>query len=291
MSSRVAKAVFPVAGFGTRFLPATKAVPKEMLAVVDKPLIQYALEEAMAAGIEEFILVTGRGKQAIENHFDVAYELQAVLKSRGKDAAVAEITAYLPPAGKIKYVRQTEALGLGHAIWCARDMIGNEPFAILFPDDLVLGVVPCLKQLVDAQAETGGNIVAVTDVPRGQTHRYGILDTPNPQDRLVEIRGLVEKPDPAEAPSTLSIIGRYVLEGSIFAHLNQYGKGAGGEFQLTDAMACMLGDGPFHGLRFEGERFDCGTREGWLAANIAHALARPDMAGHARAIINRYRSE
>lgn len=291
MSSRVKKAVFPVAGLGTRFLPATKAMPKEMLTVVDKPLIQYAVEEAAAAGIEEFVLVTGRGKQAIEDHFDIAYELQAVLRARGKDAAIAEVTEYLPPAGKIKYVRQTEALGLGHAIWCARDMIGDEPFAILSPDDLVLGSVPCLKQLVDAHAHTGGSVVAVMDVPRDQTNRYGILDTPNPDDRLAEIRGLVEKPDPSVAPSTLSIIGRYVLDGSVFSHLDRHETGAGGEIQLTDAMAHMLGDKPFHGLRFEGERFDCGTKDGWLAANMAYAMARPDMVGHARAIVARYRTD
>lgn len=288
MTARVRKAVFPVAGLGTRFLPATKAMAKEMLTVVDKPLIQYAVEEAMAAGIEEFILVTGRGKQAIEDHFDLAYELNATLTSRGKTKELAEVSDFLPPAGAIKYIRQTQALGLGHAIWCARDLIGDEPFAILSPDDLVLGATPCMKQLVEAYSETGGSVVAVMDVPRDQTNRYGILDTPNPQDRLAEIRGLVEKPKPEEAPSTLSIIGRYILDGSVFAHLARHEIGAGGEIQLTDAMAKLIGTQPFFGLRFEGERFDCGTKDGWLAANIAFSLARPDMADATRATLKRF---
>ena len=288
MSSKVTKAVFPVAGLGTRFLPATKAMPKEMLTVVDKPLIQYAVEEAMAAGIEEFIFVTGRGKQAIEDHFDLAFELKATLERRGKTKELDEILAFLPPAGRVKYVRQTEALGLGHAVWCARDMIGDEFFAVVSPDDLILSETPCLKQLVDAHAETGGNTVAVMDVPRDQTDRYGILDTPNADDRLADIQGLVEKPAPADAPSTLSIIGRYVLDGAIFGHLDRHEKGAGGEIQLTDAMAKLIGTGPFHGLRFEGERYDCGTKDGWLAANIAFSLARPDRREATRAIVNRF---
>ena len=289
MVARIRKAVFPVAGLGTRFLPATKAMPKEMLTVVDKPLIQYAVEEAMAAGIEEFIFVTGRGKQAMEDHFDLSYELNETLDRRGKTAELEQVNEFLPPPGAIKYVRQREALGLGHAIWCARDMIGDEPFAILSPDDLVLGEPPCLAQLVQAYSETGGNVVAVMDVPRDQTDRYGILDTPNPQDRLAEIKGLVEKPKPADAPSTLSIIGRYILHGSVFSHLDRHEKGAGGEIQLTDAMARMIGDQPFHGLRFQGERFDCGTKEGWLAANIAFSLAREDRRAQTEQILARYR--
>lgn len=289
MPASVKKAVFPVAGLGTRFLPATKAIPKEMLTLVDKPLIQYAVEEAAAAGIEEFIFVTGRGKQALEDHFDLSYELKSTLEARDKTAELGQILGYLPEPGKIKYVRQTAALGLGHAIWCARDMIGDEPFAILSPDDVILGDVPCLKQLVDSHAETGGNVVAVMDVPKDQTHRYGILDTPNAADKLARIDGLVEKPDPAEAPSTLSIIGRYVLDGEIFDHLSKHETGAGGEIQLTDAMAKLIGNRPFHGLRFEGERFDCGTKEGWLAANIAYSLARPDMAEATRKTLARYR--
>lgn len=288
MSRRVRKAVFPVAGLGTRFLPATKAMPKEMLTVVDKPLIQYAIEEAAAAGIEEFILVTGRGKQAIEDHFDLSYELNNVLSARNKADALASVTDFLPEAGKIKYVRQPEAKGLGHAIWCARDMIGDEPFAIISPDDLVLSDQPCLKQLVDAHHQTGGNVVGVMDVPRQMTSKYGILDTPNPQDKLSEITGLVEKPNPDEAPSTLSIIGRYVLDGSVLKFLDAHEIGAGGEIQLTDAMAKLIGHQPFHGLRYEGERFDCGTKEGWLAANIAYSLARPDMVESTRETLARF---
>ena len=287
-SKKVRKAIFPAAGLGTRFLPATKAMPKEMLTIVDKPLIQYAVEEAAAAGIEEFIFVTGRGKSVLEDHFDIAYELEAVLAARGRDEALDAIRNYLPPDGKLKYVRQPEAKGLGHAIWCARDMIGDEPFAILSPDDLVLGTDSCIGQLIDAHAKTGGNVVGVMDVPREDTHRYGILDTPNGDDKLAKIEGLVEKPVPEDAPSTLSIIGRYVLNSTVFDFLEAQETGAGGEIQLTDAMAKLIGDEPFHGLRFDGQRFDAGTKEGWLAANIAYALARDDMKDHVQAIINRY---
>jgi UTP--glucose-1-phosphate uridylyltransferase len=287
-SQSVRTAVFPVAGFGTRFLPATKAMAKEMLTVVDKPLIQYGLEEAMAAGIERFVLVTGRGKQSIEDHFDLAYELQATLKARGKDAAVAEITDFLPPPGAIHYVRQREALGLGHAVWCARELAQDGPFAVISPDDLVLGAKPCLAQMMEAHATLGGNLVAVMDVPREQTARYGILDTPNADDRTPTIAGLVEKPNPADAPSTLSIIGRYILMPEIFDALDRHETGTGGEIQLTDAMASLIGQQPFHGLRFEGERFDCGTKDGWLAANIAFALARPDQRDSAAATVRRF---
>lgn len=283
----VRTAVFPVAGLGTRFLPATKAMAKEMLTVVDKPLIQYAVEEAAAAGIERFIFVTGRGKQAIEDHFDLAYELQATLKARGKEAAIAEVTDYLPPPGAIAYVRQREALGLGHAVWCARELVGDEPFAVLSPDDLVLSATPCLKQLAEAQAALNGNVVAVMDVPRDQTNRYGILDTPDPESRTPRVEGLVEKPAPEAAPSTLSIIGRYILTPEVFAELDRHERGAGGEIQLTDAMAKLIGRQPFHGLRFEGERFDCGTKDGWLAANIAFSLARSDRRAAAAEIVRR----
>ncbi len=285
MAHPVRKAVFPVAGLGTRFLPATKAMPKEMLTVVDKPLIQYAIEEAAAAGIEEFILVTGRGKQALEDHFDRAPELEGVLETRGKSDALASIRDYIPADGAVKYVRQPTALGLGHAIWCARHLIGDEPFAILSPDDMVIGGAPCMKQLVEAHEETGGNVVAVMDVPREETSRYGILDTPNAEDRLAIIEGLVEKPAPEDAPSTLSVIGRYVLLPEVFSHLDRHETGAGGEIQLTDAMAHMIGKAPFHGLRFEGTRFDCGTKEGWLAANLSQAMLRPDMRAGAEAAI------
>ncbi len=278
MRQPIRKAVFPVAGLGTRFLPATKAIPKEMLPVVDKPLIQYAVEEAQAAGIEEFILVTGRGKTAIADHFDRAYELAEVLEARGKSAELEAIESWMPAPGQVIFTRQREALGLGHAVWCARNMIGDEPFAVILPDDLVLAETPCLKQLIDAYGETGGNLAAVMEVPREQTNRYGILDIEKDEGRLVSVRGLVEKPDPKDAPSTLSIIGRYVLQPQIMAELGRRRSGAGGEIQLTDAMAATIGSVPFHGLRFEGRRFDCGDKIGFLEANIAFALKRQDMA-------------
>lgn len=288
---QVRTAVFPVAGFGTRFLPATKAMAKEMLTVVDKPLIQYAVEEAVAAGIERFVLVTGRGKQAIEDHFDLAYELSATLKARGKEAAVAEITDFLPPPGAIHYVRQREALGLGHAVWCARELAGDGPFAVISPDDLVLADTPCLKQMVEAYAALGGNLVGVMDVPREQTDRYGILSTPNESDRTPTVEGLVEKPAPAEAPSTLSIIGRYILMPEVFDVLGRHERGSGDEIQLTDAMAKLIGRQPFHGFRFEGERFDCGTKDGWLAANIAFSLADPGRRAATEATLRRFAAD
>jgi len=284
----IRKAVFPVGGLGTRFLPATKAMPKEMLPVVDKPLIQYAVEEARAAGIEEFIFVTGRGKSAIEDHFDFSYELQDMLEAKGKGDALEELLGWRPPAGSVAYTRQQEPLGLGHAVWCARHLVGDEPFAVLLADDLVLAETPCLTQMTEAHARVGGNLVAVMDVPREHTGRYGILDTGAEDGRLVEIKGLVEKPDPADAPSTLSIIGRYILQPALFDHLERQQRGAGGEIQITDAMARMLGDGPFHGYRFEGQRYDCGDKVGFLEANIAFALARPEMRDAVRAILRSF---
>lgn len=277
MAKKIRKAVFPVAGMGTRFLPATKAIPKEMLPVVDKPLIQYGVEEALAAGVEEIIFVTGRGKTALEDHFDLNPELERALSERGKQAELAAVRDVVLGAGKLSCVRQSEPLGLGHAVWCARQLVGDEPFAVLLPDDLVLADRPCLAQMVDAYDETGGNVVAVMDVPREHTNRYGILDVGADDGRLAEVKGLVEKPDPADAPSTLSIIGRYVLMPEIFGFLDRQERGAGGEIQLTDAMAHMIGNLPFHGLRFEGTRFDCGDKVGFLEANIAFALARDDM--------------
>jgi UTP--glucose-1-phosphate uridylyltransferase len=273
----IRKAVFPVAGLGTRMLPATKALPKEMLPVVDRPLIQYAFEEARAAGIEQFVFVTGRGKSLIEDHFDRAYELDDVLRRKGKTAELEAVSSWLPTPGELAYTRQPEALGLGHAVWCARHLVGDEPFAVILVDDLILGAEPCLKQMVDAFAETRGNLVAVEEVPYEQTDRYGVLDPVRDDGRLVEIRGLVEKPDPAHAPSRLAVIGRYVLLPEVFEHLSLQRKGAGGEIQLTDAMARMIGSTPFHGLRFTGRRFDCGSKLGYLEATIACALEREDL--------------
>ena len=288
MQKTVRTAIFPVGGLGTRFLPATKAMPKEMLPIVDKPLIQYAVEEAQAAGIEKFIFVTGRGKHAIEDHFDISFELDATLQERGKLAELESIRHWMPKPGQVSYTRQMEPLGLGHAVWCARDLIGDEPFAVLLADDLVQSKTPCLKQMVDVHAEIGGSIVAVMDVPREHTNRYGILDVESENGNLAAIRGLVEKPDPADAPSTLSIIGRYILQPEIFTHLERQEKGAGGEIQLTDAMAATLDTGPFHGLRFEGRRFDCGNKAGFLDATIAYALDREDLAPAMREILKYY---
>jgi UTP--glucose-1-phosphate uridylyltransferase len=292
MTAPVRKAVFPVAGLGTRFLPATKAMPKEMLPVVDKPLIQYAVEEAQAAGIEHFIFVTGRGKSALEDHFDHSFELEATLRERGKAAEIVAINSWLPKPGQLSYTRQQRPLGLGHAVWCARDLVGNEPFAVLLPDDLILARAPCLKQMVEARAKVGGNLIAVMDVPRAHTKRYGILDAIAEEGPLVRAKGVVEKPAPEDAPSTLAVIGRYILEPEVFEHLGRIGRGAGNEIQLTDALAHMIGGKTgFHGFRFEGRRFDCGDKLGFLEATIAYALARPDLAGDFRRILQEYGAE
>jgi UTP--glucose-1-phosphate uridylyltransferase len=288
MAQRVRKAVFPVGGMGTRFLPATKAMPKEMLPVVDKPLIQYVVEEAQAAGIEEFIFVTGRGKTAIEDHFDHNIELENILKERGKTAEVKLVSGPMLQPGQVAYTRQQEPLGLGHAVWCARELVGNEPFAVLLADDLVMAETPCLKQMVDSFEKTSGNIVAVVDVPKEHTNRYGIVDTGAENGSLVEVNGLVEKPDPKDAPSTLSVIGRYVLLPEVFEHLAQKEKGASCEIQLTDSMAKMIGTSPFHGLRFEGRRFDCGDKAGFFEANLAFALSRDDLRDEVSALIKQY---
>ena len=282
------KAVLPVAGLGTRFLPATKAMAKEMLPVVDKPLIQYAIEEARAAGIEQFCMVTGRGKTALVEHFDIAFELEATLRARDKQEALALLEDTQVEPGSMVTVRQQVPLGLGHAIWCARAFVGDDPFAVLLPDDLVLSETPCLDQLAAAYRDTGGNVVAVTEVPRAHTNRYGILKTGRDDGRLIEVRGLVEKPAPAEAPSTLSIIGRYVLMPEVIAELARMDRGAGNEVQLTDGMARLIGRQPFHGLRFEGRRFDCGDKVGFLEAQIAFALKRPDLADQVRAFLRQY---
>lgn len=288
MRKKLTKAVLPVAGLGTRFLPATKATAKEMLPVVDKPLIQYAIEEARAAGIEQFCMVTGRGKTALVEHFDIAYELDATLREREKYDALEQLKGTHSEPGSIVTVRQQVPLGLGHAIWCARAFIGDDPFAILLPDDLVLADEPCLAQLARAYEETGGNVVAVTEVPWEQTNRYGILKTGADDGRLVEVTGLVEKPAPKDAPSNLSIIGRYILMPEVIGHLARMERGAGNEVQLTDAMARLIGSQPFHGLRYEGRRFDCGDKIGYLEAQIAFALKRPELADAVRAFLKTY---
>jgi len=287
MAQRVRKAVLPVAGLGTRFLPATKAMPKEMLTVVDRPLIQYAVEECLAAGIEEFVFVTGRNKSALEDHFDSAYELEATLQQRGKARELKQTQEATIKAGNAVFTRQQEPLGLGHAVWCARDWIGREPFAVLLPDELTIDSPTCIAQLVAAHDKTGGNVVAVMDVPREQTKSYGIAAVKAEQDGLAEITGLVEKPKPAQAPSTLALIGRYVLQPEVFDHLGRHETGAGGEIQLTDAMARMIGRTPFHALRYSGRLYDCGSRIGFLEANVAVALHRADTTAETRALIER----
>jgi UTP--glucose-1-phosphate uridylyltransferase len=266
-------------------------MPKEMLPVVDKPLIQYAVEEAWDAGIEEVIFVTGRGKSAIEDHFDYSWELTDVLSSRGKTAELDAIRNIVTDPGRVAYIRQQEALGLGHAVHCARRLIGDEPFAVLLADDLVLSDKPCLQQLLEVHQRVGGNVVAIEDVPRDQTNRYGILDVTDDDGRVAAAKGLVEKPDPAVAPSTLSIIGRYVLQPEVMDELESQESGAGGEIQLTDAMARTIGRVPFHGVRFEGTRFDCGSKAGFLEANVAFALQREDLRGDVADILRRYLAE
>ncbi|SHJ18407.1 UTP--glucose-1-phosphate uridylyltransferase [Roseomonas rosea] len=284
------KAVLPVAGLGTRFLPATKALAKEMLPVVDKPLIQYAVEEARDAGIEQFCFITGRGKTAIVEHFDVAYELERTLKERAKDQILADLRASAVEPGSITTVRQQVPMGLGHAIWCARTFIGDDPFAILLPDDLMQCEVSCTKQLADAYQETGGNVVAIEEVPMERVNKYGVLDVLEDKGRLVSVKGLVEKPKIEDAPSNLTIIGRYVLMPEVVDYLSLMETGAGGEVQLTDAMAKLIGKQPFHGLRYEGRRFDCGDKAGFLEAQIAFALKRPDLAAAVRAFLPQYMS-
>jgi UTP--glucose-1-phosphate uridylyltransferase len=281
----VKKAVFPVAGLGTRFLPATKAIPKEMLTVVDRPLIQYAVEEAREAGIEQMIFVTGRNKGALEDHFDIAFELEATMTARGKSLSALESTRF--PPGAIVSVRQQQPLGLGHAVWCAREIVGDEPFAVLLPDDLMVGRPGCLAQMVEAYNRVGGNIVCAQDVPRERTASYGIITPGSQEGRLTEVKGLVEKPAPDVAPSTLAVVGRYILQPEIMAILGNIGKGAGGEIQLTDGMAELIGSQPFHAVTFDGDRHDCGDRTGFVIANLALALARDDVAPAVREFLAR----
>jgi UTP--glucose-1-phosphate uridylyltransferase len=282
---RVRKAVFPVAGMGTRFLPATKAVPKEMLPVVDKPVIQYAVEEARAAGIDQFIFVTGRGKHIIEDHFDHAYELEALLSSRDKRVELKSLLEALPSSGSVSFTRQQNPLGLGHAVWCARHFVGNEPFAVLLPDELLVDQPGCLERMVKAYENTGGCMLAVREVPLDETKRYGIIDPADERDGLIGVKGIVEKPQPHLAPSRMAVIGRYILPPQVFDELDRHERGAGGEIQLTDALARLVGHHPFHGFRFEGQRFDCGDKVGFLQANIVVGLSRPDTAGPLREIL------
>ncbi|MEQ8395289.1 UTP--glucose-1-phosphate uridylyltransferase GalU [Thalassobaculum sp.] len=284
----VRKAIFPVGGLGTRFLPATKSMPKEMLTVVDKPLIQYAVDEAREAGIEELIFITGRGKTAIEDHFDHAYELQDMLTARGKDDALRLVKETIPKPGQLAFTRQQEPLGLGHAVWCGRNFVGSEPVAVLLADDLILSEKGCLKQMIDMYNQVGGNMVALMEVPKEQTSSYGVVKPGDITDRLVEIRGLVEKPKAEEAPSNLAVIGRYILQPKVFEDLGRMEKGAGGEIQLTDALARQLGLQPFNGYLFEGRRFDCGNKVGFLEANLAFALDRADMRDDITAFLKNY---
>ncbi|MFL1461103.1 UTP--glucose-1-phosphate uridylyltransferase [Roseococcus sp. DSY-14] len=289
MPKPLRKAVMPVAGLGTRFLPATKTVAKELLPVVDRPLIQYAVDEARAAGIEQFCFVTGRGKTAIVEQFDLAFELEATLRERGKQKELEELHAQALPPGSVLTTRQQVPLGLGHAIWCARHFIADEPFAILLPDDLMMCDVSCTKQLADAYQETGGNVVAIEEVPMERVSKYGVLDIAEDKGRLVSVKGLVEKPKPEVAPSNLTVIGRYVLMPEVIGHLAKHEKGAGGEIQLTDGMAKLIGSQPFHGLRYEGRRFDCGDKLGFLEAQLAFALQRPELAEGVRGFLPNYR--
>ncbi|MBO9447485.1 UTP--glucose-1-phosphate uridylyltransferase GalU [Ruegeria sp. R14_0] len=278
MARKVTKAIFPVAGMGTRFLPATKSVPKEIMTLVDRPLVQYAIDEARAAGITEFIFVTSRGKSALEDYFDHNQILEQTLKDKGKDDLLATLEATNMESGAIAYIRQHKALGLGHAVWCARRLIGDEPFAVMLPDDVIAGQKPCLQQMIEAYEETGGNMVATMEVPSEKTSSYGVLDVGDNIGQVVRARGMVEKPKPDEAPSNLAVIGRYVLRPSVLYNLNQNKLGSGGEIQLTDAIAEDIRNGvPVFGYKFDGQRFDCGSKAGFLQATVAFALAREDL--------------
>ncbi len=282
MQKRIRKAVFPVAGLGTRFLPATKSVPKEMMTVVDRPVLQHVVDEAREAGIEHFIFVTGRGKAVIEDHFDMAFELEATLKARGKDKEYAALMADLPAAGATSFTRQQAPLGLGHAVWCARELIGDEPFAVLLPDMITMASGArkdrCLGQCIEAYNQHGGNIIAVEEVPMEETHQYGVVATGKDFGHSFEITGMVEKPAKGTAPSNLIISGRYILGPEIFDILEHVEKGAGGEIQLTDGMKILAKNQSFHGVRFDGNTYDTGSKIGFLSANIAFALQRADLA-------------
>src|SRR6478735_674780 len=285
----IRKAVFPVAGLGTRFLPATKAIPKELLPIIDTPLIQYAVDEAREAGIEQMIFVTGRGKTAIVEHFDIAYEFEATMGERGKDLSILESTRFTP--GDIITVRQQVPLGLGHAIWCARAIVGDEPFAIILPDELMVGAPGCMAQMVEAYNEVGGNLISVLEVPREQVSNYGVIAPGKTHGNLTEVTGLVEKPPVAEAPSNKIVSGRYILQPEVMRTLEGQEKGAGGEIQLTDAMARMIGQQPFHAVTFAGRRFDCGSKTGFVEATLALALDREDIGVEVRALAERLLEE
>jgi UTP--glucose-1-phosphate uridylyltransferase len=284
----IRKAVFPVAGLGTRFLPATKVMPKEMLPINDRPLIQHVYEEARDAGIEEFIFVTGRAKEMLEEHFDYQPELMQTLEERGKEDMLEKVRSSEMPAGKLFLTRQPRPLGLGHAIWCAKKLVGNEPFAILLPDDIIKHPQGCLSQMIDIYNQNGGNVVAVKNVPREDTKKYGILDIESDDGKKVAIKGLVEKPAPEKAPSTLSIIGRYILQPEVFDYLSAFEKGAGNEIQLTDSIAKLIGKQPVHGLRFAGDHYDCGSRLGFIAANLAFGLADEEIGDSVRDILKQF---
>lgn len=277
-NKKVTKAIFPVAGLGTRFLPATKAIPKEIMTLVDRPLIQYAIDEARAAGIKEFIFVTSRGKSALEDYFDYAPELESELRKKGKTDLLEILKDTNMDSGAIAYVRQNRPMGLGHAVWCARRLIGNEPFAVLLPDDVIAADKPCLAQMVEAYEETGGNIVAAMEVPPEKASSYGVLDIAEDRGAIVKVKGMVEKPKREEAPSNLAVIGRYILSPKVLTNLNKMKQGAGGEIQLTDAIASEVdGKDGVYGFRFRGQRYDCGSKPGFLQATVAFGLARPDL--------------
>ncbi len=278
MPRKVTKAIFPVAGLGTRFLPATKSIPKEIMTLVDRPLIQYAIDEARAAGIKEFIFVTSRGKGALEDYFDNAPVLEQELRKKGKTELLETLKNTNMDSGAIAYIRQHKALGLGHAVWCARRLIANEPFAVILPDDVIAAEKPCLQQMVDAYEETGGSMVAAMEVAPDKAHLYGVLDLDRDMGKIVHVKGMVEKPEPGKAPSSLAVIGRYILSPKVLQNLNRIKSGAGGEIQLTDAIAREIEEGrDVYGYRFDGQRFDCGSKAGFLQATVSFALARPDL--------------
>ena len=277
MKKKVTKAVFPVAGLGTRFLPATKSIPKEIMTLVDRPLIQYAIDEARAAGIKEFIFVTSRGKSALEDYFDHSPELENTLRKAGKTDLLEILKDTNMDSGAIAYVRQNRPMGLGHAVWCARRLVGDEPFAVLLPDDVIAADKPCLAQMVEAYEQTGGNVVAAMEVAPEKASSYGVLDIGEDMGAIVRAKGMVEKPKQGEAPSNLAVIGRYILSPKVMNNLNKMKQGAGGEIQLTDAIAEEVPDGNVFGFRFRGQRYDCGSKAGFLQATVAFGLARPDL--------------